>query len=111
MANVQVKDTQKLPVKWQAVDADQNPTTDLGGATLSYAVSPATGGTHASDPADPSGLSTIFTPNPAAGNLGTVQLQITATGGSLPSPITGTLSADVVASTAASFTGTAGTPV
>lgn len=112
MSNVQVTDRQTLPVKWQALDVDGNPTTDLGGAALSYGVAPAAAGSLAADPADPSGLSTIFTPTDTPGNTGTgIQLQITASGGSLASPVSGVLLVDVVASTAASFSGTAGSPV
>lgn len=111
MPNFQITDRQVLPVKWQALDVDGNPTSDLGGGTLSYAVVPPEAGSFAADPADPSGLSTFFTPTDTPGNLGTgIQLQITASGGSLASPITGTFLVDVVASSAASFSGTAGTP-
>jgi hypothetical protein len=110
MANVQVSDRQTLPVKWGAVDVDGNPAPAPPGT--SYSVVPSTAGTHVADPSDPSGLSSIFTPTDQPGNLGTVQLQISAPGAGSPAqPISGNLSVDVIASAAVSFSGTPGTPV
>lgn len=112
MSNYQITDRQILPVKWAATDVDGNPVTPPTGVALAYAVVPPTAGTHAADPSDPSGLSTLFTPTDTPGNLGTgIQLQITASGGSLAAPITGTLLVDVVADVLAGFSGTPGTPV
>ena len=56
------------------LDADGNPATV---ASVVYEVSPATIGTIAPD-ADPLAGAT-FTPNPAAGNLGTGQVKVTGT--------------------------------
>jgi len=99
MANQVVTDRQILQNKWTALDAEGNPTTELpAGTTLAYAVVPPEAGSFAADPSDASGLTTLFTPTDAPGNLGTgIQLQISA------GSVVGVKLVDVVASAAVSF--------
>lgn len=103
---VQMTDIQKLQFSVQGSDADGNPTGAVPGITFS--VSPTNLGTVAPVAGDTTGTEFEFTPNPAAGNLGSGQIQASATVGS--ATLTGALPITVVASATNSLVITPGTP-
>jgi hypothetical protein len=106
---VQMTDIQTLPFTVSGVDADGNPTGAVAGVT--FAVSPSTGGSVAPVAGDTTGTQFAFTPNPAAGNLGAVQIQASAPNPANPSvQLTGQLNVNVVASATNSISIVPGTP-
>ena len=106
---VQMTDIQKLSFSVQGSDADGNPTGAVPGIT--FAVSPTTLGAVAPAAGDTTGTQFVFTPNSAAGNLGTGQIQASAPDPAAPATtLTGTLPVTVVASATNSLVITPGVP-
>lgn len=97
ISSVQTQDNVPVVVSVSPVDAIGNPAPLAAGATVGFSVDNTAIGTTAPNPADPSGLSCIFTPNPAAGNLGTCNIQAAASDGSASAsaPMTVVAGADV----------------
>lgn len=93
VTQMQITDIQTAQLQISIVDADKNPAALPAGVTLAWSLDDSSKGSIA--PA-PDGMSAVFTPNPAAGNLGTANVSVASSDGKLA----GSLPVQIVASAA-----------
>lgn len=98
VANIMLTDQQTGEIVAVIIDAIGNPASLAAGVTWGWTSSAPAVATVAPDPADPTGLSAIVTPNPQAGNLGTT----TITGMSSDGLTQATIDCQIVGSSAVS---------